>query len=112
MSECTTCGYKIWMPSQGRLRMADFCHQCSIKLFGEDFGDLRALMPKEKYSADTGAAVICEDCGPTVVDFDGKCIATDCKNHAALSGPNAEPESKCGTKSWRPLRPGRRRAGD
>jgi len=46
--------------------MADFCKQCSIKLFGQDFGDLTGLCKDgEKVAA------LCEGCGPVFVDSTG-----------------------------------------
>lgn len=61
--------------------MADFCQQCSIALFDEDFRDTAEVMPREAYTDGSGYAVICEGCGYTVVDFDGKCIADWCQEH-------------------------------
>ncbi len=29
--------------------MADFCHKCSIGLFGEDFGDLAGITEEEPW---------------------------------------------------------------
>lgn len=57
--------------------MADFCKQCSIKLFGEDFGDLSDLLEDD----DNWADVLCEGCGRTRVDRAGKCIGQCLKNH-------------------------------
>ena len=62
--------------------MADFCRDCSIELFGEDFKDLANLLPAEKYTADTGASALCEGCGGFIsVDIDGVCRATSCLKH-------------------------------
>ena len=55
--------------------MADFCKQCSIKLFGEDFGDLSDLCKPDEL-----VGVLCEGCGGTVVDHTGTCL-TDCLLH-------------------------------
>lgn len=66
--------------------MADFCQQCSIELFGKDFRELAELMPKENYTDDAGCGTLCEGCGPTVVDFDGKCVAAYCEKHGAHKG--------------------------
>lgn len=63
--------------------MADFCKQCSIDNFGEDTrdfvhqrrapdGQLLTLHPGE------GWAVLCEGCGPTIVDDDGRCVMANC----------------------------------
>lgn len=51
--------------------MSDFCKQCSIKLFREDMKDLANLGPLEK---DYYHVVLCEGCGPTLVDETGSCI--------------------------------------
>ena len=57
--------------------MADFCKDCSLAMFGEDFGDLAKLMPADKYNEDHGALALCECCGPIVVDIDGKRLSLD-----------------------------------
>ena len=57
--------------------MADLCKQCSIDQFGEDLGDLKGLA-KDR---DTVYLVICEGCGPTVVDVDGLCVGKCLENH-------------------------------
>jgi len=62
--------------------MADFCKQCSIEVFGEDFGDLRGLgSPNVIYST------ICEGCGPTIVRFDGSCTGKCVLKREAHSVP-------------------------
>jgi hypothetical protein len=55
--------------------MADFCRQCSLELFGEDYGDFAGI-------ASTGevALVLCEDCGLTHVDQWGRCVS-DCDKY-------------------------------
>lgn len=50
--------------------MADFCKQCSIVTFGEDYGDLTNAIGVRQ--------VLCEGCGPTTVASDGRCIQVDC----------------------------------
>lgn len=55
--------------------MADFCKQCSEELFSEDFEDFKGLGELEK---DYGHSVLCEGCGPTLVDNNGYCITRDC----------------------------------
>lgn len=41
--------------------MADFCKPCSIKMFGRDFGDIKA-------ETEDGAAIgLCEGCGLTLL---------------------------------------------
>lgn len=73
--------------------MADFCKQCSISEFGEDFRDL-AIGDDLRPDSDLAAAkptdrylVLCEGCGlldgrqpHTVVDKDGTCVV-DCNLH-------------------------------
>ena len=56
--------------------MADFCRDCSIANFGRDFRDFANKMPHEGYSNEPGksmgALVLCECCGPVVVDINGR----------------------------------------
>jgi hypothetical protein len=63
--------------------MADFCKQCSEEIFGEDHGDLKPLNP-EPLEAGEGYAVLCEGCGPTLVDNEGKCLWNCLKHHGAV----------------------------
>ncbi len=49
--------------------MADFCKDCSIKTFGEDYGDMKGLCEEDEC-----AVVLCEGCGFIYVDSDGKKI--------------------------------------
>ena len=53
--------------------MANFCKQCSIEHFGEDFED-------HKGRCEAGQILIgtCEGCGRTVMDHTGRCINMDC----------------------------------
>jgi uncharacterized membrane protein YgcG len=53
--------------------MADFCRQCSIEEFGQDFGDLAGLV-----SPGSAGRVICEGCGITYVNHLGECVAENC----------------------------------
>lgn len=63
--------------------MADFCKQCSIENFGEDFRDLADwLPPEEKETPGLLVRVLCEGCGATVVDNNGKCHGHCLLNHA------------------------------
>lgn len=57
--------------------MADFCKQCSISMFGEDLRDL-ASIGTGALGEGEGWAVICEGCGPTLVNDEGECIVDDC----------------------------------
>ena len=62
--------------------MADFCKQCSIDIFGEDFGELANLTKPETWKEGKAAVVICEGCGPCQVAPDGTCLSVDClKEH-------------------------------
>lgn len=61
--------------------MADFCQQCSIENFGEDFGDLKDLTKPEAQAQGLCVVVLCEGCGAIQVDVDGKCISNCLKNH-------------------------------
>lgn len=58
--------------------MADFCKQCSIDIFGEDFHDLANLSTPENTKDDLYPMVICEGCGYIQVDHNGNCISSDC----------------------------------
>jgi hypothetical protein len=50
-------------------------------MFGEDFGELAHLgQDDDVLEPGWGYQVLCEGCGPTLVDDDGKCIA-DCDRH-------------------------------
>lgn len=47
--------------------MADFCYECSERIFGEDFGDLAGLCSRGE-----AARVLCEGCGELIyVDYRG-----------------------------------------
>lgn len=62
--------------------MADFCRQCSIDLFGEDFEDLAGLSTPADTKKEMYCTVICEGCGYVQVDHAGNCVSKDClKKH-------------------------------
>jgi len=65
--------------------MADFCKQCSMELFEEDCGDLKGLGNGKMLMPDFGWSVLCEGCGPTLVDVEGICIAAWCPKHGGRS---------------------------
>lgn len=69
--------------------MADFCKQCSEKIFGEDFKELANITTLENQMQGLYAIVICEGCGPTQVDNAGKCIVDDCleQGHTGIKCP-------------------------
>lgn len=56
--------------------MAEFCSQCSLKLFKEDYKDLAGIAKRGGV-----AIVICEGCGGTQVNSDGQCVSLHCERH-------------------------------
>jgi len=58
--------------------MADFCEQCSVRLFGRTFNDFAALSTPEDTEKGLFPVVLCEGCGATQVDHRGRCVAPDC----------------------------------
>lgn len=68
--------------SHGGTLMADFCKQCSIEIFDQDFNDLAGITKPEDQAKGLFAVVICEGCGLIQVDAEGKCISSNClKKH-------------------------------
>ena len=58
--------------------MANFCKQCSIEIFQEDFADLAGFSVNRQELI----SVLCEGCGNAVVDNTGECVNRDClKKH-------------------------------
>ena len=55
--------------------MADFCKQCSIRIFGEDFHDLAGLITEEQYKEGITAQVLCEGCGFVSVNHLGEDVS-------------------------------------
>ena len=55
--------------------MADFCKQCSLEIFCEDFGEMAGISTPEHTVAGRYAVVLCEGCGPCQVDHEGKCFS-------------------------------------
>jgi len=51
--------------------MAEFCNQCA-KMYGFPEGDFKT---EEKLEPGLGWGVLCEGCGPILVDSDGNCLA-------------------------------------
>ena len=66
--------------------MADFCKQCSIEIFGEDYGDFNFDRGKGPLPPDIGWVANCEGCGPTLVNDEGECISPYCLKHHGLPG--------------------------
>ena len=63
--------------------MADFCKQCSIDLFGEDFGDFKNISTEENTKNKLFLTALCEGCGLIQVDHNGICVSKNClRNHA------------------------------
>lgn len=58
--------------------MADFCKQCSIDLFGQDYGDLKGITKQNDWENGGACVVICEGCGFIQVDPEGNCVSQDC----------------------------------
>ena len=56
-------------------RMADYCKQCSMEHFGQDFDDLAGITSPEEEAKGRYAVVICEGCGSIQVDPSGTCIS-------------------------------------
>jgi len=66
--------------------MADFCKQCSIENFGEDFGDLAGMSTEETTKKKLYPVVLCEGCGPIQVDHTGKCVTNNCLRNGHKDG--------------------------
>ena len=60
--------------------MADFCKQCSLEIFGEDYGELAGLQSIDDANNSLYPVVMCEGCGVIQVTADGTCIS-DCLRH-------------------------------
>lgn len=58
--------------------MADFCKQCSIDLFKEDYKELAGITTQEDWQNGKAVCVICESCGFIQVDPEGNCVSEDC----------------------------------
>ena len=59
--------------------MADFCRQCSEKMWGEDHRELafHDWQKPRKLEIDEGYPCICEGCGFVRVNGDGVCLGLD-----------------------------------
>ena len=65
--------------------MADFCKQCSIELFGEDYGNFKGLTLEKDWKDNKACIVLCEGCGYIQVDPEGNCVSKDClKKHGEI----------------------------
>jgi hypothetical protein len=54
--------------------MADFCSQCSVRLFAEDFYDTADITSQEAFEKGRACHALCEECGPIQVDPAGRCL--------------------------------------
>lgn len=61
--------------------MSDYCKECGLEIFGEDTRELAGLGNGKPLQPGEGWTALCEGCGGTVVDEDGKCIAEWCPKH-------------------------------
>ena len=62
--------------------MADFCKQCSEEIFGVDSHDLAGITKEEDVKKNMYCVVICEGCGITQVDHEGRCVCDCLKGHS------------------------------
>lgn len=61
--------------------MSDFCKQCSLELFNEDFKELAGLGSGIPLRPGYGWGALCEGCDLILVDDDGVCIDNTCPKH-------------------------------
>lgn len=66
--------------------MADFCRQCAEEMWPPDadpsaFKDLAGLVTEAEFNDGMGASALCEGCGPTVVDHEGRCLGPCLRHH-------------------------------
>jgi hypothetical protein len=71
--------------------MASFCAQCSIDVYGKDYGDYRGLITAEQFAEGWVVSVICEDCGHCVVDHEGRCVGGCMKGHGLAAAARRKP---------------------
>lgn len=75
--------------------MSDFCKQCSERLFGRDFEDLKGLTTQREWDNNFAAVALCEGCGYIQVDPEGRCTSKDCLD------PNHDGEDIVGSVAMR-----------
>lgn len=62
--------------------MADFCKQCSLAVFNQDFGDFASIVTEEEFTNKfLVGIVLCENCGPIEVNHLGECVSEKCGGH-------------------------------
>ena len=59
--------------------MAEFCKQCAEELGFEP--DFAGMIHPEDVAMGFGANILCEGCGPCLVDHTGKCMKGELCNH-------------------------------
>ena len=72
--------------------MAEFCRQCSISHGFPLHDDFAATLPEDdlgELEEGFGFPVLCEGCGPVIVDYLGQCIGGNCEG-CPLSQPERE----------------------
>lgn len=57
--------------------MADFCRECNLELFDLDEPDFGPYDPALELKSGEGFLVLCETCGPILVDHSGNKISED-----------------------------------
>lgn len=70
--------------SLGGINVADFCKQCSEKLFGEDTKELAEISTPQDTEAGFYVAVICETCGPIFVNHLGHRVGYATSNRRVM----------------------------
>jgi len=63
--------------------MSDFCRQCNLELFNLEWSDYPTDL--EPLPEGIGYCVLCEGCGPIVIDHTGRCIDPLCPKHGTLN---------------------------
>lgn len=58
--------------------MSEFCKQCSIEVFGEDFKDMVGVTSAKSWKEGLAGWELCEGCGMIQVDPEGQCASPHC----------------------------------
>lgn len=74
--------------------MAEFCLQCSLAHFGEDTRDFACISSPSDTEKGLFAQVLCEGCGPTLVDDTGNCVSASCHECHAMQCPDELNDSR------------------
>lgn len=62
--------------------MSGYCQQCSHEVFGADQEDLAGFVSPAMAAEGYGLYAICEECGPVMVDPDGRRLDFDLREAA------------------------------